>query len=137
MTSIDIRWQQRLDNFNKALEQLTDAVNLAHSRDLTLLEQQGIIQAFEFTHELASHVMKDYAHYQGNFDIAGLRDASREAFNMGLINEGHLWMEMIKSRNQTSHTYNHQLAQQIVERIVQSYHPAFVAFSQTMMALKS
>lgn len=137
MTSIDVRWQQRLDNFNRALQQLTDAVDLAKTRELTVLEQQGIIQAFEFTHELAWHVMKDYAHYQGNATIAGSRDACREAFNMGLIDDGHLWMEMIKSRNQTSHTYNHQLAEQIVDKIVHNYYPALAAFSQTMIALKS
>ena len=46
MSTQDIRWQQRFNNFNAALTQLTDAVNLAQERDLSLLEQQGLIHAF-------------------------------------------------------------------------------------------
>ncbi len=137
MTQIeDIRWQQRLNNLNNALGQLAEAVSLAKSRQLSLLEQQGLIQAFEFTHELAWNVMKDYAHFQGNIAIAGSRDASREAFKMSLIKEGDIWMEMIKSRNQTSHTYNKALASQIAERIIEDYYPAFKLFSEKMESLR-
>lgn len=132
MTKEDIRWQQRLNNLNSALLQLQSAVNLAKERELSLLEQQGIIQAFEFTHELAWNVMKDYAHLQGNMAIAGSRDASREGFKMGLVNDGDVWMEMIKSRNQTSHTYNKSIADQIVAQIQIAYYLAFTAFTEKM-----
>jgi nucleotidyltransferase substrate binding protein (TIGR01987 family) len=87
-------------------------------RGLSDLEKQGVIQAFEFTHELAWNVMKDYFSWQGNPNITGSRDAIREAFNKGLITEGDGWMEMIKSRNQTSHTYNKLVANEIVEKIL-------------------
>lgn len=132
----DIRWQQRLNNLNSAIQQLDEAVTLAASRKLSLLEQQGLIQAFEFTHELAWNVMKDYAYFQGNANVAGSRDASREAFKMGLIDNGDVWMEMLKSRNQTSHTYNKMLAQQITEKILTTYYPAFKSFSKKMESLK-
>lgn len=56
----DIRWQQRLASYQRALAQLEAAVTLSQSRPLSELEQQGLIQAFEFTHELAWNVMKDY-----------------------------------------------------------------------------
>ena len=133
----DIRWQQRLNNLNSALQQLGDAVSLTKSRQLSLLEQQGLIQAFEFTHELAWNVMRDYAHFQGNIAIAGSRDASREAFKMGLIDDGEVWMEMIKSRHQTSHTYNKLLVSQITEKIVTAYYPAFEAFREKMESLRA
>ena len=136
MQAKDIRWQQRLNNLNSALQQLADAVSLANSRQLSLLEQQGLIQAFEFTHELAWNVMKDYAHFQGNIAIAGSRDASREAFKMGLVRDGDVWMEMIKSRNQTSHTYNKILVRQITDNIVTRYYSAFKLFSEKMEALR-
>jgi nucleotidyltransferase substrate binding protein (TIGR01987 family) len=132
----EIRWQQRLNNLNSALQQLDEAVRLSKTRQLSLLEQQGLIQVFEFTHELAWNVMKDYAHFQGNIVIAGSRDASREALKMGLIDHGAVWMEMIKSRNQTSHTYNQSLAGQIAERIVGHYCPAMKIFSEKMESLK-
>ncbi|MBE3037213.1 MAG: nucleotidyltransferase substrate binding protein, partial [Chloroflexi bacterium] len=98
---VDIRWKRRLANFRKAFGRLDDAVLLLRQRDLSDLERQGLIQAFEFTHELAWNLMKDWFDYQGSFQISGSRDATREAFRMGLIQDGEVWMEMIRSRNQS------------------------------------
>lgn len=84
----DIRWKQRLENYSKALKQLESAVILSRKRVLSDLQVQGLIQAFEFSHELAWNVMKDYFFFQGNSNITGSRDASREAFQVGLISDG-------------------------------------------------
>ncbi|MDY0163534.1 nucleotidyltransferase substrate binding protein [Desulfobotulus sp.] len=43
--------------------------------------------------------------YQGNSAIRGSRDAIREAFKYGLIEDGESWMETIQTRNQTPHAY--------------------------------
>ena len=131
----DIRWKQRFENYLQALRQLGAAVQLMRTRPLSELEEQGLIQAFEFTHELAWNVMKDYFAYQGNVSIMGSRDAVREAFDKGLVEEGEGWMEMIKSRNQTSHTYNQKIANEIVERILVSYFPLFETFSRRLAEL--
>lgn len=128
----DIRWKQRFENFQKALNQLKSAVEIAHERDLSNLEEQGLIQAFEFTHELAWNVMKDYFFFQGNSSITGSRDATREAFRVGLVMNGENWMEMIKSRNQTSHTYNQEIAEEISRKIIQDYYPLFEEFKMKM-----
>lgn len=80
--------------------------------------------------------MKDYFFFQGNSAITGSRDATRESFNKGLIKEGEIWMEMIKSRNQTSHTYNQSVADEIVKNIINSYHTSFQAFLEKMQGLK-
>ena len=132
----EIRWKQRLNNFDKALSQLTSAVTLKQQRTLSDLEKQGLIQAFEFTHELAWNVMKDYFFYQGNTNITGSRDATRESFNRGLIDNGEIWMEMIKSCNQTSHTYNIELANEIVEKITNLYSELFNHFLQKMRGIE-
>jgi len=131
----DIRWQQRLANYNRALERLTNAVQLSAERPLSELEQQGLIQAFEFTHELAWNVMKDYFFWQGTTGITGSRDATREAFSKEIIEDGEGWMEMVKSRNQTSHTYNQEIAEHIVRLIIECYHPLFVTFQRRMQSL--
>ena len=100
----DIRWLQRYANYTRALQSLSDAVVLAGERPLSKLEQQDLIQAFEFTYELAWNVLKDYLQQQGIFGLIGSRDASRSAFQSGLITDGLAWMDMIKSRNLTSHS---------------------------------
>lgn len=137
MNTADIRWQQRLDNYTRALGQLRSAVALSGERSLSELEQQGMIQAFEFTHELAWNVMKDYFFYQGASQITGSRDATRQAFSTGLILDGEGWMEMIQSRNQSSHTYNRATAVALVERITQNYARLFDAFREKMESLRS
>lgn len=131
-SSTDIRWKQRLSNLRPALAQLQEAVALARARGLSPLEKQGLIQSFEFTHELAWNVMKDFFLDQGNTSIAGSRDATREAFKAGLLANGEIWMEMIKSRNQTSHTYNKAVAEEIVGKVIDQYLAEFESFAQTM-----
>ena len=135
MSDPDVRWVQRFSNYRLALSRLGEGVALAHLRPLSDLEKQGLIQAFEFTHELAWNVMKDYFAYQGNPSITGSRDAAREAFDKGLVVDGSGWMEMIQSRNQTSHTYNQKIADAIVGRIIDRYFPLFEAFLSRMAGL--
>ena len=129
-----LRWVQRLDNFKDALSELQEALSLSRERNLTKLEKQGLIQAFEFTHELAWNVMKDYFEYQGATQlVSGSRDATREAFQRGLVQKGDIWMEMIKSRNLTSHTYHQQISEQIVNQIINLYGPEFEKFLVKML----
>jgi len=133
----DIRWKQRLQNFNKAFQLLDEAVQMGKQRPLSNLEKQGLIQAFEFTHELAWNVMKDYFDFQGTSSIIGPRDATREAFQKGLLTDGDEWMEMLKSRNLTSHTYNLDTANSIVDKIQKSYLNLFKAFQKKMQDLSN
>ncbi len=136
MTEPPARWLKRLNSFEKAFAQLENAVGLKQTRSLTDLEKQGLIQAFEFTHELAWNLMKDYLIWQGFTDITGSRDATREAFANGLITDGETWMAMIQSRNLTSHTYNQQTADQIVETTDSAYVPLFRSFLAKMQELR-
>lgn len=122
----DIRWKQRFQNYSKALQTLRNAVELAEQRPLSELEQQGLIQGFEFTHELAWNVLKDYLEEQGYVGIIGSKNASREAFKNELIVDGQIWMDMIKARNLTSHTYNTGIAVGIVKDILSRFFPAFI-----------
>ena len=132
----DVRWRQRLHSFGKAFRRLSDAATLAQERELTELEQQGLIQAFEFTHELAWTVLKDFLQDQGYANLIGSKDATRTAFNNGLIEEGDAWMAMIESRNQTSHTYNEDLADEITKAILTQYVPEFEKFQRKFTELE-
>jgi nucleotidyltransferase substrate binding protein (TIGR01987 family) len=129
-----IRWKQRFSNYLKALQTLDEAYALTQTRDLSKLEQQGLIHSFEFTHELAWNVLKDYLTDQGIAGLIGSRDATRSAFKNGLITEGDDWMRMIADRNLTSHTYDQATAQAIVDNILARYYPAFKALATTFMA---
>lgn len=129
----DIRWKQRFSNYRKAFEQLTEFIEKG---DLNKFEEQGLIQAFEYTFELAWNVMKDYFEYQGEQTITGSRDAFRLAFKRGLISNGELWMDMITSRIKSSHTYHEETAEEIVRKVKEEYFDLFSQFYHKMKSLQ-
>ena len=133
---LDTRWKQRFSNYQKALAQLNDAIVLSNTRALSELEAQGLIQAFEFTHELAWNVMKDYLVYQGYDMITGSRDAIRLAFQVGLLADGDGWMETIASRNKSSHTYDAATADLLLKAIKDRYHALFNRFEERMKGVQ-
>ncbi|MEI6782761.1 MAG: nucleotidyltransferase substrate binding protein [Verrucomicrobiota bacterium] len=138
MSKADIRWIQRFDNFKRAFARLADAAAQAKQRKLSELEEQGLIQAFEFTHELAWNTLKDFLEARGTVvKIYGSRDATREAFAAELIVNGEAWMNMIEHRNETSHTYNEKIAAAIVEAILTRYVTEFEEFQRRFLELVS
>ena len=126
MENQDVRWIHRFSNYSKALAQLEKAVVLSKTRELSELEKQGVIKAFEFTHELAWKTLKDFLEQKGNKDIFGSKDATRRAFSFDLLEEGDIWMEMIKHRNETVHTYSEEIMDEIYNAVVGVYFDAFV-----------
>jgi nucleotidyltransferase substrate binding protein (TIGR01987 family) len=128
----DIRWKQRFSNYKKALLQLTKFIDKG---ELNELEKQGLIQAFEYTHELAWNLLKDYLQDQGIQNITGSKDSMRSAFKVGLIEDGESWMDMIKDRNQTVHTYNEATAEAIITNIETRFFALFVALGKKMQEL--
>ena len=131
----DVRWKQRLDSFKSARLQLQSGVDLGRQRKLSELEKQGLIQAFEFTHELAWNVMKDYLRSLGNNTVIASRDATRAAFAAALIGDGESWMDMIVSRNLSSHTYNRDTANALVDKISTVYAGLFATFETKMASI--
>jgi nucleotidyltransferase substrate binding protein (TIGR01987 family) len=130
----DIRWKQRFDNYSKAFQELKEGLELAQTRPLSKLEKQGVIQGFEYTHELAWNFLKDYLQLQGHVGLIGSRDTTREAFKRGLIGNGDTWMEMIKSRNLSSHAYDKVTAEEIYSaisvRFFLEFQNAYLEFSR-------
>ncbi|MCI5225843.1 MAG: nucleotidyltransferase [Candidatus Electrothrix sp. AX2] len=130
----DIRWKQRFSNYQKALRQLQKFIDKG---ELSELEEQGLIKSFEYTYELAWNTLKDFLEFQGHSDIFGSRDALRKAFQVGIIEDGEVWMDMIKSRNRTSHTYNEETANEISRTIISLYYNAFQKMNDRLDIFKN
>ncbi len=139
----NIRWQQRFSNYRKALKQLSVAIKIyndscnsdLYDNEINEIIQESVIKRFEYTHELAWKVMKDFLKYQGNNDIAGSRDATRAAFKINLFestDNAITWMNMIKSRNLSTHTYDVETANDIAKLVVSEYHKLFLEFNEKM-----
>jgi nucleotidyltransferase substrate binding protein (TIGR01987 family) len=150
MKDKDIRWIQRFSNFAKAFKKLEQAVqkvkseyatdddgNISDDAFLDDIIKEGVIQRFEYTHELAWKVIRDYFKEVGGVQTIGSKDATREAFAADLISNGDVWMDMIQKRNLTSHTYNEETADEIFELIINTYCDAFSGFYRKMEALRT
>jgi nucleotidyltransferase substrate binding protein (TIGR01987 family) len=118
--SKEIRWRQRFENFEKSYKLLERYSN----EDVkTELERAGIIQFFEMTFELSWKVLKDYLEAQG-YVVKSPRDSIKQAYQIDLIDDGHIWLDALSKRNLTTHTYDETLAEKFVVEIRQLYFPA-------------
>lgn len=131
------RWEQRQISFHKALNRLAEIVNESKKRALNDFESDGLVQRFEFTHESGWKLMKSYAEFKGITGVGGSRDAIRYANQLGIINDGDTWMDMIKSRNETSHNYDGSIAKAVIDKIVNVYYPEMIIFDEKMDSLST
>jgi len=129
MVNIDIRWQQRLRNFEKSMQFLEKAMNIDNP---DIIQKAGLIQFFEMSFELAWNTMKDFLEEQGIQELRSPRDAIKKAFEIGLIKNGHLWLESLQDRNNTSHTYDEKTAETIVTAIRKNYFPLLKGLLNTL-----
>ncbi len=114
MNGKDIRWKQRFVNFEKTFKLLERTIAI---RDLSEAEKGGLIQFYEVCFELAWKTMKDYLENEG-FEVKSPREVIKQAFQIGLIEEGELWLAALEDRNQTSHVYDENIVNQIVGKIL-------------------
>jgi len=128
MSTQDIRWQQRFSNFNKAMNHLENALQIEQP---DLVQKAGIIQLFEMSFELAWKLLKDFLEEQGFQDVKSLRAALKKAFEIGLIEHGHEWMQFLEDRNLTSHTYDEEKATEMEQLIHHKYYPIMKALQTT------
>ena len=168
MEEKDLRWQQRLENFEKALAGIKRDVRIsekyllseaekeyyksysnikdfAHEEIETIKDKKetlasihtGLIKSFEITWELAWNVMKDYFKNQGIYSIRGPRDAIKEAFNKGLIEKNDSWSQSVRDRHKTTHIYEEEMIEEIIEEIKTKYICMFEQFARKMNSLKN
>jgi len=125
MENQDIRWIQRFNNFQKALAKLGAVADVKQVSDLSELEQEGLIQRFEYTYELAWKTLQDLLKYRGYQGISGPNPVLTQAFQDGFIKDGEAWSSMSAARNISSHTYDSDAAKEIAGNILSSYYFLF------------
>lgn len=126
------RWKQRFSNYCKAYTKLEAVVLNKKMEELTEEGKESLIKRFEYTFELSWLTLKDYFEFQGDTGISGSRDAFRLAFQRGLINKGELWMEMIKSRQDTVHTNDEEAASEAVNDVYNKYFSLFTKLKEKL-----
>ncbi len=128
MNQKEIRWRQRFDNFAKAYALLEHHIA---DENVDELARAGIIHFFEMAFELAWKLMKDYLEAQG-YQVRSPKEAIKQAFQYGLVEDGQTWLDALEDRNLTVHTYDESTALELEERIRAEYFPALHHFFISM-----
>lgn len=128
------RWLYRFDNFKRAFALLSEAICTIQKRELSQLEQEGIIQRFEYTWELTWKVLKDYLEYKGVIlDTITPAAVIKAAIAANLIQNGEVWMNALDSRNKMSHTYDFKKFKTIIIDIEKNYYLELQSLNVTML----
>ena len=126
MENKDVRWIQRFNNFNKALNSLQVAIEEYREDEDSEVVKVGMIKFFEMTYELAWNTMKDYYEDQGETGIQGSKDAIKLSSGRGLITNAQAWFDMVNSRRLSVHTYDEDTANEVAQDIVETYLGLFI-----------
>jgi|SRR5690554_4384535 len=119
----EIRWKQRFQNFSNAYNTFCKTLRRHEDAPNDEIIQMALVQAFEFTYELAWNVMKDYLENEGFAEVKSVKQTIRTAFQAELITDAEEWMKMIQKRNLASHAYNQSILNETVEYIKVEFYP--------------
>lgn len=119
MTYYELRWQQRFQNFSRSFLLFAQSIELENP---SVIERAGMIQFFEVSFEQSWKVLKDFLEEEG-FTVKSPRDAIKTAFQYGFIENADIWLEALKDRNLTTHTYDEATAQKVENNIKLRYYP--------------
>jgi len=127
------RWQQRFENFHRAFHLLREPLAEKAITDFSVLEQEGLIQRFEFCYELGWKTLRDYLEYGGiKIDPVTPRHVIKQAFAAKLIADGATWIAMLERRNLLSHTYDRAISEKTLLDIKTQYLRALIQVYETL-----
>lgn len=130
----DLRWVQRFQNFDDALKTFARVFDRYRAAPEDEVIQIALIQAFEFTFEIAWKTMKDFLEYEGYSGIGNSKQTVRVAFQAGLMTDAEGWMAAIARHNMTSHVYNAVVLQETIDFIRHKFHPLVQALHSELNA---
>lgn len=121
------RLSERMENFNKAFELYTE-MQLGFINDKkNNAYRLGLAQSFEIVSELGWKVLKDYL-FQEGIDANTPKEVIKEAFQKEVIKNGQVWIDIINARNSTSHEYNTDKVNILLEHISTVYYQELSEF---------
>ena len=128
MTS-ELRWKQRFENFQKAFAVFERTLTVYRQHASDEIYQLSLVQAYEFTFELAWKTMKDYLESQGDEGITTPKRIIRQAFNYKIINDGRLWLDGLDIRNETAHVYSEVVMKRVLTFADNHFHDMLIDFN--------
>lgn len=125
------KFTEKYEKLISATEHLKQAITDYNNVHLDSV-RDGVIQRFEFCTELAWKTVREYLIEQGYADINSPKSVMKTAFSDGLLTNENGWLEILESRNITSHVYDEKTAETIFESIKDVYTPLFSELIETL-----
>ena len=125
------KFTEKYEKLISATERLKQAITDYNNVHLDSV-RDGVIQRFEFCTELAWKSVREYLIEQGYADINSPKAVMKTAFSDGLLTNENGWLEILESRNITSHVYDEKTAETIFESIKNVYTPLFSELIETL-----
>jgi len=123
------RLNERIENFNKAFQIFQDIIASYREDKLNVIFHMALVQSFKVCFELGWKVLKDYLNING-ISVQLPRQVIKEAFNKEVIQNGQIWIDMLKDRNATSHEYNMDKVDKVLEKISTEYFEELCRFRE-------
>lgn len=101
------------EKLGRAVARLEEVISWPDSHDGRV---EAYIQCFEFVIELYWKLLKHMLRHK-EMIVSTPRDVFKEAYAAKWLDDETIWISMLKDRNLSSHTYNEDLAQEILARI--------------------
>lgn len=118
------------DQFNRAFKRLKEAIA---DESTSELKQDAVIKRFEFTYELLWKMLKRIA-TQEKLEAFSPKSSFQAAFQLGLIENEGLFIDIIDARNKTSHVYSELTAAEIYSFICDRVVAAFDKVNEKIKA---
>lgn len=125
------KFGEKYTKFGEAVKRLDEAVSDYKKFGLSSV-RDGTIQRFEFCTELAWKTMREMLLEQGFIELNSPKEVMKKAYEMKLIDDGDLWIEILNSRNITSHVYDEETAKVIFENIEKKYLDEFIKLNKIL-----
>lgn len=114
------RLSERIENFNNAYKLFETAQKSYINDKQNDIYKLAIVQAFEIVYELGWKVIKDFLKTK-DIETFTPRDTIKEAFAANILPSAQIWIDMAKDRNASSHEYNQDKVNLILENISTTY----------------
>lgn len=100
------------NSFERSLERLEEII----VKEKTIANRDSAIKRFEFTVELGWKCLQWFLRDEGII-CNSPKECLQEAFKFGLIKDDPKWIEMLRDRNLTVHTYDEKTAEEVYGRL--------------------
>lgn len=108
----------QLESLKRSYTRLKEALERDPHRDSIVLD--AVIQRFEFTIENAWKTIKLLLKYNG-IECTNPRECVAQAYKIDWIDDEKVYLELLRCRNLTSHTYKQELAWEVYDTVLKDH----------------